>query len=1158
MEERNLIIEQLDGFIRKYYKNRVIRGSLWAAAVLLGLFIVLLAAEGLGWFSPVVRGLLFWGFVLVAVGLTAWLVALPLMKMYRLGSRISYEQAARIIGEHFPEVKDKLLNLLQLQKMMEGDGSQSGTSYDGGEYELLRAGIAQKTAQLSPVPFKQAVNLAANKKYVKYAAVPLGLIVLTLIVAPRLVTEPSKRIANYNTTYERPAPFRFVVESERLEVAQQEDFLLRVAVEGEALPAEAYVMMDGRRYKMQQQDKSHFTYLFKQQGRSVDFRLTAAGVTSGEYALQVFPKPAVVDFQVALSYPAYTRQQAATLSNQGDMSVSQGTLIKWLFLTKDVDTLRFVVDGRPMAYVPDRNGRVAVQVRAMESFGYSFYVANERARNSDTLRYAVSVVPDVAPMIAVMETADSSLPDRRFFHGRIKDDYGFSRLEMVVIKSNATDTTVHERMSYPVALTKEVSQEFLYAFNMAEISLSPGDRLQYYFEVWDNDAIHGPKSATSQQFLMEVPTERELSQILDKNSAEAVESAERSMSELKKLQEEINELMRRLVDKKELGWQEKKQLQELAERQKEVREELQKMQQQLQENNQLEEKYREQNDQIREKQEELDRLMNEVMNDEMKEMMEQIDKLLQEMDKNKVQEQLENLKLDNEQLEKQIDQNIELMKRLEMEKKVDNAVRQMDELAKKQEELAKETEALDKAKLSKEEAAKKQEELQKRQEQLSQEFQEQKKEIEQIQKDYKEIDKNLDFKVDKELEKKIEQNQQEAQQQMEKKKNKQASKKQQEAAEEMQQMSEQLAAEQMRMEQEDLAEDSDMIRRLLKSLVQLSKDQESLIDQANKTYIQDPRYQEIIASQNKIKDDFRNVEDSLSAIAKRQVSVASAITREVGNVNSNVQRSLSSLLRFNQSFYGNAHNTGAAQPMQYGMTALNNLSLLLAESLDDMQNQMRQNAMQQKAGNCKRNCKQQQSGNSKNPNSKKPSAKSMKQMQEQLNKQLEALKKQLDQQGKNQQQGSGRHKIGQSGQMSEEFSKMAAQQEMIRRMMQQYGQEMKQHAAGNAQMAKEIDEMMRQMEQTETDLVNKTITQQTIKRQQQIMTRLLEHEKAEMQREKEERRQSREASEQYQPSPADIEKYEQLKRSNQELFRTTPPSLTPYYKKKVSEYFYGL
>ena len=98
--------------------------------------------------------------------------------------------------------------------------------------------------------------------------------------------------------------------------------------------------------------------------------------------------------------------------------------------------------------------------------------------------------------------------------------------------------------------------------------------------------------------------------------------------------------------------------------------------------------------------------------------------------------------------------------------------------------------------------------------------------------------------------------------------------------------------------------------------------------------------------------------------------------------------------------------------------------------------------------------------------------------------------------------------------------------------------------------------MMRQMEQTETELVNKTITQQTIRRQQQIMTRLLEHEKAEMQREKEERRQSNEGKDQYQPSPSDMERYKQLQQKNMELFRTVPPTLSPFYKEKVNEYFY--
>jgi exoribonuclease R len=155
---------------------------------------------------------------------------------------------------------------------------------------------------------------------------------------------------------------------------------------------------------------------------------------------------------------------------------------------------------------------------------------------------------------------------------------------------------------------------------------------------------------------------------------------------------------------------------------------------------------------------------------------------------------------------------------------------------------------------------------------------------------------------------------------------------------------------------------------------------------------------------------------------------------------------------------------------------------------------------------------------------------------------------------------NGRKKIGDKGsmQLSEEFARMAAQQEMIRRMMQQYGQEMKQENAGNAKLAKEIEQMMRQMEQTENDLVNKVITQQTINRQNQIMTRLLEHEKAEMQREKEERRESHEGNDKArQQTQSEIEQYQRLKEKNMELFRTVPPTLSRYYMDKVNDYFYN-
>lgn len=1136
MEKKDTILGSLDRFIRKYYKNRMIKGVLYALGLLLSLFLVMAVLEHFGYFSTAVRAFLFWFYIVAAAGVVGYYVLLPLSKMYRLGKVISYEEAARIVGDHFPEVQDRLLNLLQLQR-------QGANGND----ELLLAAIAQKSEQLRPIPFHQAVDLRGNRKYIKYAAIPAGVLLLLLLLSPTLLTGSSHRITHYTEQFERPAPFSFVIENQRLEVAQQEDFELRVAIVGEAIPAEVFLNVEGILFKMQAVDKTHCTYLFKTLQRSCRFKMQAAGVESAEFELKVFPKPAVVDYQVDLSYPAYTAKPHETLSNEGDFVVPEGTTVKWHFHTKDVDSLFFLQDETTKAFVPDGNGRVSVTLRAMQSFNYAFTAVNAFSRLTDTLRYSVSTIADAAPMIAVVEMRDSSLEDRLFFQGRIKDDYGFSKLVFTVEKTNVKDTAQHLIETREIGITKETAQEFLFSADMAKLSPMPGDKVVYYFEVWDNDAIHGPKSTRSQQFELLIPTEEELDNILSRNSDEARENAEMSISELKKLQEDINELMRKLVDKKELNWQDKKDLQELSKKQQEVKDMLQKMQQQLNENKRLEQKYKDQSEKLMEKQKELDRLMNEVLTEEMKEMMKEMDKLMQEMDKKKVQEQLDQMKMKNEDLEKQLDQNIELMKRLEMEKKVEETVQKAEKLAEKQRELSQRTE---KAKKSQQK-----EDLMREQQELSRQFDELKKDIQDIQKDYKEIDKNLDFKVDQNLLQQIDQKQQGAEQKLDKGKNKEASQQQKEAADDLDKLSEQLAEAQQDLEQQDLAEDSEMIRHLLKNLVRLSFDQETLIKNTNATFIQDPKYQDIIAQQNKIKDDFRMVEDSLRAVAKRQVPVAAVVNKNLGEINSNIARALSTLLDMNQTFYANSRNTQASQPMQYSMTSFNNLALVLAEALDQMQNQMRQNQQKKNNGSCK-NQGMKMKGNCSNPGKGKPSAKSMKQMQQELNKQMEALKKQMD---KNGQKPGQRQRLGDKGnaRMSEEFARMAAQQEMIRRMMQEYGHEMKQDGVGNAKMMKEIDDMMRQMEQTETDLVNKVITQQTINRQQQIMTRLLEHEKAEMQREKEERRESNEGKDMFhQPSPSDLEQFQRLQEKNMELFRSVPPTLSPFYKSKVTDYFY--
>ena len=64
--------------------------------------------------------------------------------------------------------------------------------------------------------------------------------------------------------------------------------------------------------------------------------------------------------------------------------------------------------------------------------------------------------------------------------------------------------------------------------------------------------------------------------------------------------------------------------------------------------------------------------------------------------------------------------------------------------------------------------------------------------------------------------------------------------------------------------------------------------------------------------------------------------------------------------------------------------------------------------------------------------------------------------------------------------------------------MQQISQE--QNKDGRKQLG-DLDNISKEMEQTEKDLVNKKISDETVKRQEQIKTRMLEAEKADQERE---------------------------------------------------------
>jgi hypothetical protein len=160
LEQSNYIYQKLELFIKKFYTNELIRGIIFFIGLGLLYFLFTLFVEYFLWLKPIGRTLLFLIFISVEFFLLLRFILFPLFQLFKLKKGIDFNNASKIIGNHFPEVSDKLTNFLQL-------------SNDNNQSELLLASIEQKANSLQPIPFGNAINFNKNRKYLPLALLPI-------------------------------------------------------------------------------------------------------------------------------------------------------------------------------------------------------------------------------------------------------------------------------------------------------------------------------------------------------------------------------------------------------------------------------------------------------------------------------------------------------------------------------------------------------------------------------------------------------------------------------------------------------------------------------------------------------------------------------------------------------------------------------------------------------------------------------------------------------------------------------------------------------------------------------------------------------------------------------------------------------------------------
>jgi hypothetical protein len=931
------------------------------------------------------------------------------------------------------------------------------------------------------------------------------------------------------------------------------------------------------------------------------------GFSSKEYKLTALPKPTLLGFEAQLKYPAYLNRKDETISNTGDMLVPQGTKITWVFNTRNSEGIALHFSDSSLNLTPVTENKFSFTRRFMQNAVYTINTNNKFVPKADSVNYSINVIPDAFPTVELNEKHDSLKPDNIYFSGLIKDDYGFNRFDFhyKVYSSDSMGNPTEKSEVYSMSLQKgQLTQPFVHYIDISRFNLKAGDKIEYYFEVWDNDGVNGSKSARSKVLAFKAPTLEELDKNTAKNNDKIKDDLEESLKKSKELQKEISDLNKKLLEKKQMGWEEKKKLENLLEKQKELQQKVEQTKDANQQNNQEQNQYKQQDENILEKQKELEKLFENIMTPEMKKLFDELQKLMEKMDKNKVQETLEKLKLSDKDIEKELDRTLEQFKQMEVENKMEDVAKKLDELAQKQEELAKQTnpEKTNEKKSDQKNSDQKnqdqknndqknldsksedqknndqknadqknseqknadqknseqknneqklsKEQLQQKQDELNKKFDDLKKDMQEMKDLNQKLEQPMSMPDTKQSEQKVSDQQQNASRQLQKNNKKKASESQQNASDEMVKMSEQM--DQALQQQQQEGEDMQAIRQILENLLRVSFDQEELAKDVQQTKTTNPRYTNLAKKQKQLQDDSKMIEDSLLALSKRNPKVSAEINREINAVQSSQQKAITAF---------EERNSPEAQLRgQNAMTSINNLALMLNESLEQMQKEEREGQKKKGSKTGSGNCKKP--GNSAGQG-KKPSMANMRQMQESLNKQIEQMKKMLEQQGKQQggkkpgdkegqgsQGNKGNNPYGNIPGMSESLAKMAAEQEAIRKAVQEALQKMQKNG-GNQPGG----DMLNKMEETESDIVNKAITQETINRQKEILSRLLESEKAQREQEQDEQRKSNEAKQENYVNPAMFLEYQKLKEQETELLKTMPPSLTPYYRGKVNQYF---
>ncbi len=1080
-------VDKLNSYILKFYLYQLIRGLILFILLFIVYYSFISTLEYFNYFDTTIKLLIVVVTLFFILFIFSYFLLVPTIKLFGLGKRLSYYDVSNQLSQTFPEIKDKLINIVELE-------NESNSIYSN---ELKRASIDQKIDELKIFSFSQSIRFKDLK-------VVFGLFLFVLVVffgfvlfSPNVFKESSIRLIHFQQKFEKPAPFIFKLLNSNLEIITGESIELKLSCLGKEIPELMYINFSGNNYLMTKKD-GFFLYTIENVNSSISFYFTDKKYVSEISRITVLNKPFISSFQVDIQPPSYTNLGIENLQNIGDLKVASGTTVRWTFNVVDTDSLIMIFNDSTRLVGKKYGNSFELVKTFYNDVDYRIALKNSKLKDENNLVYKIQTIPDLYPEIKVVQVMDSMSFKIFHFKGNIVDDYGFHKLDFT-ISSEGRDTSFSLPFS-PFIL----NQDFYYTCDFESVKKF-GKSVKYYFSVYDNDFLNHFKKTISETFTFNFPDYRAIleKEDLDQKSIDQLFKKSEKLTE--EIQQEFKDFKLKQINSELSEWEKFQTVKDIMNKKTDLENVLNQIKLQNKDANNFLSSFSDEKSEILKKQQQIDELLKDVFSDELKKLFEEFNELAKQFDSKKFDQLSKAMDTNLDDLAKQLDKNVQLLKKMKVEQKVERVIEELKNLAVSEKDNF--------------------EKLDKRSDliQIRENERDNSIRLKDLENDY-----NGAFEINKALEKpmnlfnlendfsKIKENYSKVLNNSEKGNKRKTSDEIKNNKNDIEQlafvMDQMLKSNKKKQNMQNIED----LKQILDNIILVSFDQEKILNKFSSVDFNNPLVNDFKIKQKNIQGQVIFVKDSLYALAKRTPEISSVITKEMLALENSVGSAFDNL---------DMGNIGSSRMFQqYGITAANNLALFLSEALENIKEQEKNS----KPGD----------GDCDKPGGKgsKPGMKSLKESQGSIKEQLQKMIDQM--------------KTGDMGKLSKSIGQTLAQQEI----MQQLIREMVNNGTVGDKATNQLKAIDQLLEQSRKDLINRNVTNDLINRQNLILSKLLDAERSEIERDFDDKRESKTAIEVKKSNAEGYFEYNSKFKNENDLLKRGNFKLRSFYDQKYNNF----